>query len=217
MGLLYHLYNQFAFNTLARVSPVSHGVCNVVKRVAIIGTSGASAHQACSIRSICIANVQGRFMLCCSEAALPGFVRAGLWPCQPRCLDARPASEPHGEPPALQRFLPWSASCLAVLPVRAAAEAGAPLCCAASPRCSRTPCWLGAGRKLRACNHAPSAVDSTQHTHTPAAPPRAASLPAVLFFGNKLTAQTQIGTAVALIGTWLYTEASKKKPAPKTA
>lgn len=40
MGLLYHLYNQFAFNTLARVSPVSHGVCNVVKRVAIIATSG---------------------------------------------------------------------------------------------------------------------------------------------------------------------------------
>jgi hypothetical protein len=41
VGLLYHLYNQFAFNTLARVTPVSHGVCNVVKRVAIIGTSGA--------------------------------------------------------------------------------------------------------------------------------------------------------------------------------
>ncbi|KAI7844651.1 hypothetical protein COHA_001740 [Chlorella ohadii] len=78
VGLLYHLYNQFAFNTLARVSPVSHGVCNVVKRVAIIATS-------------------------------------------------------------------------------------------------------------------------------------------VLFFGNKLTTQTQIGTAVALIGTWLYTEASKKKPAPKAA
>ncbi len=30
---------QFAFNTLQRVSPVSHGVCNVVKRVAIIGSS----------------------------------------------------------------------------------------------------------------------------------------------------------------------------------
>ena len=30
---------QFAFNTLSRVSPVSHGVCNVVKRVVIIGTS----------------------------------------------------------------------------------------------------------------------------------------------------------------------------------
>lgn len=41
VGLLYHLYNQFAFNTLARVSPVSHGVCNVVKRVAIIGASVA--------------------------------------------------------------------------------------------------------------------------------------------------------------------------------
>eukprot|EP01023_Acetabularia_acetabulum_P051989 TRINITY_DN5760_c0_g2_i1.p1 TRINITY_DN5760_c0_g2~~TRINITY_DN5760_c0_g2_i1.p1 ORF type:complete len:437 (+),score=51.99 TRINITY_DN5760_c0_g2_i1:12-1322(+) len=39
VGLLYHLYNQFAFNTLQRVSPVSHGVCNVVKRVVIIATS----------------------------------------------------------------------------------------------------------------------------------------------------------------------------------
>jgi Tpt phosphate/phosphoenolpyruvate translocator len=39
VGLLYHLYNQFAFNTLSRVSPVSHGVCNVVKRVCIIATS----------------------------------------------------------------------------------------------------------------------------------------------------------------------------------
>jgi len=39
VGLLYHLYNQFAFNTLNRVTPVSHGVCNVVKRVAIIGFS----------------------------------------------------------------------------------------------------------------------------------------------------------------------------------
>ncbi len=39
VGLLYHLYNQFAFNTLGRVSPVSHGVCNVVKRVAIIVSS----------------------------------------------------------------------------------------------------------------------------------------------------------------------------------
>lgn len=39
VGLLYHLYNQFAFNTLGRVNPVSHGVCNVVKRIAIIGSS----------------------------------------------------------------------------------------------------------------------------------------------------------------------------------
>jgi Tpt phosphate/phosphoenolpyruvate translocator len=39
VGMLYHLYNQFAFNTLQRVSPVSHGVCNVVKRVAIIFSS----------------------------------------------------------------------------------------------------------------------------------------------------------------------------------
>jgi hypothetical protein len=28
--LLYHLYNQFAFNTLQRVTPCAHGVCNVV-------------------------------------------------------------------------------------------------------------------------------------------------------------------------------------------
>ena len=41
VGLLYHLYNQFAFNTLSRISPVSHGVCNVVKRIVIIGTSVA--------------------------------------------------------------------------------------------------------------------------------------------------------------------------------
>jgi drug/metabolite transporter (DMT)-like permease len=39
VGLLYHLYNQFAFNTLQRVSPVSHGVCNVVKRIVIIFSS----------------------------------------------------------------------------------------------------------------------------------------------------------------------------------
>lgn len=30
---------QFAFNTLQRVSPVSHGVCNVVKRIVIIFSS----------------------------------------------------------------------------------------------------------------------------------------------------------------------------------
>jgi len=39
VGLLYHLYNQFAYNTLGRVNPVSHGVCNVVKRIVIIFTS----------------------------------------------------------------------------------------------------------------------------------------------------------------------------------
>jgi len=39
VGMFYHLYNQFAFNTLARVNPVSHGVCNVIKRIIIIGTS----------------------------------------------------------------------------------------------------------------------------------------------------------------------------------
>ena len=41
VGLLYHLYNQFAFNTLSRVNPVSHGVCNVVKRIVIIFSSVA--------------------------------------------------------------------------------------------------------------------------------------------------------------------------------
>lgn len=45
VGLLYHLYNQFAFNTLQRVSPVSHGVCNVVKRVVIIFSSVFFFHQ----------------------------------------------------------------------------------------------------------------------------------------------------------------------------
>lgn len=39
VGLFYHLYNQFAFNTLERVNTVSHGVCNVVKRIVIIATS----------------------------------------------------------------------------------------------------------------------------------------------------------------------------------
>lgn len=37
--VLFVLSPQFAFNTLQRVSPVSHGVCNVVKRVAIIISS----------------------------------------------------------------------------------------------------------------------------------------------------------------------------------
>lgn len=37
--LTHDCWVQFAFNTLSRVSPVSHGVCNVVKRVVIIGTS----------------------------------------------------------------------------------------------------------------------------------------------------------------------------------
>lgn len=36
---------QFAFNTLQRVSPVSHGVCNVVKRIAIIFSSVFFFHQ----------------------------------------------------------------------------------------------------------------------------------------------------------------------------
>jgi hypothetical protein len=39
----------------------------------------------------------------------------------------------------------------------------------------------------------------------------------VLFFGNQLTTQTKVGTAIALFGTWMYTEASKKKPVAKTA
>ena len=39
LTLTWHVPLQFAFNTLQRVTPVSHGVCNVVKRVVIIGTS----------------------------------------------------------------------------------------------------------------------------------------------------------------------------------
>jgi len=39
----------------------------------------------------------------------------------------------------------------------------------------------------------------------------------VLFFGNKLTTQTKIGTAVALLGTYLYTEAVKSSKKVKTA
>jgi hypothetical protein len=39
----------------------------------------------------------------------------------------------------------------------------------------------------------------------------------VLFFGNTLTTQTKVGTAVALLGTWLYTEAVKVGKTPKAA
>ena len=39
LHITFVLVLQFAFNTLSRVTPVSHGVCNVVKRVVIIGTS----------------------------------------------------------------------------------------------------------------------------------------------------------------------------------
>lgn len=52
VGLLYHLYNQFAFNTLQRVSPVSHGVCNVVKRIAIIFSSVIFFHQTMSTQTM---------------------------------------------------------------------------------------------------------------------------------------------------------------------
>ncbi len=45
----------------------------------------------------------------------------------------------------------------------------------------------------------------------------------VVFFGNKLTDKTKIGTVIALIGTYLYTEATKRhkashpSPTPKAA
>ncbi|KAJ9523731.1 hypothetical protein QJQ45_020166, partial [Haematococcus lacustris] len=58
VGMLYHLYNQFAFNTLQRVSPVSHGVCNVVKRIAIIFSSVLFFNQAMTQQALigtCIA------------------------------------------------------------------------------------------------------------------------------------------------------------------
>uniref|UniRef100_A0A7S3VK10 Sugar phosphate transporter domain-containing protein n=2 Tax=Eukaryota TaxID=2759 RepID=A0A7S3VK10_DUNTE len=69
VGLLYHLYNQFAFNTLQRVSPVSHGVCNVVKRVAIIFSSVLFFGQVLSQQALigtCIA-IFGTYLY--SEAA----------------------------------------------------------------------------------------------------------------------------------------------------
>ncbi|GBG67579.1 hypothetical protein CBR_g708 [Chara braunii] len=39
VGLLYHLYNQIACNTLERVAPLTHAVGNVLKRVFVIGSS----------------------------------------------------------------------------------------------------------------------------------------------------------------------------------
>ena len=32
----------------------------------------------------------------------------------------------------------------------------------------------------------------------------------VIFFGNKLTDKTKLGTVIALLGTYLYTEATKR-------
>jgi solute carrier family 35 protein E1 len=39
VGMFYHLYNQLANNTLERVSPLTHAVGNVLKRVFVIGFS----------------------------------------------------------------------------------------------------------------------------------------------------------------------------------
>jgi solute carrier family 35 protein E1 len=39
VGLFYHLYNQVATNTLERVTPLTHAVGNVLKRVFVIGFS----------------------------------------------------------------------------------------------------------------------------------------------------------------------------------
>ncbi|KAJ4960443.1 hypothetical protein NE237_020353 [Protea cynaroides] len=39
IGMFYHLYNQLATNTLERVSPLTHAVGNVLKRVFVIGFS----------------------------------------------------------------------------------------------------------------------------------------------------------------------------------
>eukprot|EP00245_Coleochaete_scutata_P001564 TRINITY_DN11942_c0_g2_i1.p1 TRINITY_DN11942_c0_g2~~TRINITY_DN11942_c0_g2_i1.p1 ORF type:complete len:440 (-),score=80.84 TRINITY_DN11942_c0_g2_i1:654-1973(-) len=39
VGMFYHLYNQFANNTLERVTPLTHAVGNVLKRVFVIGFS----------------------------------------------------------------------------------------------------------------------------------------------------------------------------------
>ncbi len=37
----------------------------------------------------------------------------------------------------------------------------------------------------------------------------------VLFFGNALTMQTKVGTAIAILGTWLYTEMEEKEKQKK--
>lgn len=39
VGMFYHLYNQIATNTLERVTPLTHAVGNVLKRVFVIGFS----------------------------------------------------------------------------------------------------------------------------------------------------------------------------------
>lgn len=51
---------QFAFNTLQRVSPVSHGVCNVVKRVAIIFSSVFFFGQ---VRILCLISPSLRLLI----------------------------------------------------------------------------------------------------------------------------------------------------------
>jgi hypothetical protein len=107
VGLLYHLYNQFAFNTLQRVSPVSHGVCNVVKRVVIIFSSVIFFNQVrglwgggpgCS-RSVLRVQQPGSRPAARGERVAPVAPRQGLNPPAPARPPHRPPLHPPPPPP----------------------------------------------------------------------------------------------------------------------
>ena len=38
-GLLFYAYNELSFSVLAEVSPITHAICNTLKRVAVIVAS----------------------------------------------------------------------------------------------------------------------------------------------------------------------------------
>jgi len=51
-GFCYHLYNQFAFNALDRILPVTYGVCNVMKRSFVIVISIIMFGTAITLKSV---------------------------------------------------------------------------------------------------------------------------------------------------------------------
>ncbi|CAI5470999.1 unnamed protein product [Closterium sp. Yama58-4] len=76
VGLFYHLYNQLATNTLERVSPLTHAVGNVLKRVFVIGFSiiifGNTISQQTGIgTAIAIAGVAAYSFLKAREQEVP--------------------------------------------------------------------------------------------------------------------------------------------------
>lgn len=137
---------QFAFNTLARISPVSHGVCNVVNRVVVIVSSGET----------------------CKDSKLPAVSDcllvqpAQLWPLSKHC-------------PAKQRGL------------RGDFKALMGDC---RPSCQ---------------GHLLTSMHAERAAPVPPSPPPATHT--VLVFGNELTLQTKLGTALTLLGTLAYSEA----------